>query len=77
MGRSGHPGCTRKIVLQGSKAIITGADEDGKPWKVVGTVDNQSIFVDFTSKGGPANVEAKYVVGKGIVFPDGNVWTKL
>ena len=23
-----HPGCTRKIVLQGNKAFINGADED-------------------------------------------------
>lgn len=71
-----HPGCTRKIVLQGSTAIITGADEDGKPFKVRGVVDGTTITVDFTPKGGPADVAAKYVVGKGIVFPDGNVWTK-
>ena len=71
-----HPGCTRKIVLQGNTAIITGADEDGKAWKVKGIVDGTTINVDFTPKGGPAGVEAKFVVGKGIVFPDGNVWTK-
>jgi hypothetical protein len=71
-----HPGCTRTITLAGNKAIINGADEDGKPWKVTGKVVDSSIFVDFTPKGGPADVEAKYKVGKGIVFPDGNVWTK-
>lgn len=112
-----HPGCTRKIVVQGKTAFISGADEDGKPWcvsvsqtryalrrpahhpllsasrsfkhhrltrffrslrpyrKVKGTVDGNSIIVDFTPKGGPSGVEAKFVVGKGLVFPDGNVWT--
>ena len=55
---------------------LTGADEDAKPWKVVGLVEGNSIFIDFTPKGGPANLEAKYVVGRGLVFPDGNVWTK-
>ena len=70
-----HPGCTRKIVVQGKTAFISGADEDGKPWKVKGAVDGNSIIVDFTPKGGPSGVEAKFVVGKGLVFPDGNVWT--
>jgi hypothetical protein len=72
----GHPGCQRKIALAGNKAIITGADEDGKKWKVKGELKGNSIIVDFTPKGGPAGVEAKYVIGKGLVFPDGNVWTK-
>jgi hypothetical protein len=71
-----HPGCKRKIQLAGTKAIITGADEDGKPWKVTGQLEGNSIIVDFTPKGGPKGVEAKYVIGKGLVFPDGNVWTK-
>jgi hypothetical protein len=71
-----HPGCTRKIALSGSTAIITGADEDGKKWKVKGELKGNSIIVDFTPKGGPAGVEAKYVLGKGLVFPDGNIWTK-
>jgi hypothetical protein len=71
-----HPGCTRKIAVNGSKAFISGADEDGKKWKVTGEVKGKSIIVDFTPKGGPADIEAKYVIGKGLVFPDGNVWSK-
>jgi hypothetical protein len=71
-----HPGCTRKIAVNGSKAFISGADEDGKKWKVTGEVKGKSIIVDFTPKGGPADVEAKFVIGKGLVFPDGNVWSK-
>jgi hypothetical protein len=71
-----HPGCTRKIQLSGNTAFISGADEDGKPWKVKGQIQGNSIFVDFTPKGGPSGVEAKFVIGKGLVFPDGNVWSK-
>jgi len=69
-----HPGGYRKITLQGKSAIVNGADEDGKPWKVRGTVQGNSIIFDFTPKGGPKDVEGKFVVGKGIVFPDGNTW---
>merc|ERR1719359_2066243 len=71
-----HPGCTRKIAVNGSKAFISGADEDGKKFKVTGEVKGKSTIVDFTPKGGPADVEAKFVIGKGLVFPDGNVWSK-
>merc|ERR1719313_387814 len=71
-----HPGCTRKIQLSGKKAFITGADEDGKKWKVTGEIKGDSLVIDFTPKGGPKDVEAKYVIGKGLVFPDGNVWSK-
>merc|ERR1712078_930761 len=65
-----HPGCTRKIAVNGSKAFISGADEDGKKWKVTGEVKGKSIIVDFTPKGGPKDIEAKYVIGKGLVFPE-------
>merc|ERR1719201_46503 len=74
---AGHPGCFRKVVVQGGAAIITGADEDGKPWKVRGKVEGATILVDFSSKGGPKDVVAKAVAGVGLVFPDGNKWTKL
>jgi len=33
-------------------------------------------FVDFSSKGGPSKILAKFEDG-GIVFPDGNKWTKV
>jgi len=69
-----HPGGYRKIKLVGGSAIVNGADEDGKPWKVRGVVQGNSIIFDFTPKGGPKDVEGKFVVGKGIVFPDGNTW---
>jgi len=72
----GHPGCERKIQLAGNKAFITGADEDGKPWKVIGIVEGSDVMIDFSPKGGPKDVKATFVIGKGLTFPDGNVWTK-
>lgn len=73
----GHPGCTRKIAIAGNKAIITGADEDQKPWKVVGLIDGNDIIIDFSPKGGPKDVTAVFKTGVNkIVFPDGNVWSK-
>lgn len=46
-------------------------------WKVEGTVkSNDTAFIDFSSKGGPDKLLAKYEDG-GIVFPDGNKWTKV
>jgi len=72
-----HPGCKRKITLSGTnKATIYGADEDGVPWKLKADVSGKSILIDFSPKGGPKDVEGRWN-GLGIVFPDGNVWTKL
>jgi len=46
-------------------------------WKVTGkTRGKEEAFLDFSSKGGPADVVGKWD-GSGIVFPDGNKWTKL
>jgi len=46
-------------------------------WKVEGTVkSSDTAFVDFSSKGGPSKILAKFEDG-GIVFPDGNKWTKV
>ena len=72
-----HPGCTRRITLAGRNAIITGADEDGKPWKVAAVPQGDKILVDFSPKGGPADVVGQWLGTGGIKFPDGNVWAKL
>lgn len=72
-----HSGAQRKIVQQGGAVIITGADEDGVAWKVKGKVTGSTLLIDFTPKGGPADVEAKFATGVGITFPDGNVWKKV
>ena len=90
-----HPGCAREIFQDG---VVAGEDGDPgcgdddaatrRPWRVRGTIasDDQSVFVDFSPKGGPANVVgartdvdargASLPLG-GVRFPDGNVWVKL
>eukprot|EP00571_Detonula_confervacea_P010733 CAMPEP_0172297824 /NCGR_PEP_ID=MMETSP1058-20130122/709_1 /TAXON_ID=83371 /ORGANISM="Detonula confervacea, Strain CCMP 353" /LENGTH=197 /DNA_ID=CAMNT_0013007019 /DNA_START=54 /DNA_END=647 /DNA_ORIENTATION=+ len=46
-------------------------------WKVTGkTRGGDEALLDFTSKGGPADLVGKWD-GSGIVFPDGNKWNKL
>ena len=72
----GHPGCFRKIIRSGKAAIITGADEDGAPWKITATPDGKNLLCDFSSKGGPKDVVGVWN-GLGIVFPDGNFWKKV
>jgi len=71
-----HPGCLRKIVLQGGGAILTLADEDGKKYTLKGGVSGKALYIDFSKKGGPSEVRAEWT-GVGLAFPDGNVWTKL
>lgn len=45
-------------------------------WTVKGVLKNNQATLDFSSKGGPKDLVAKYEDG-GIVFPDGNKWTKV
>jgi hypothetical protein len=69
-------------------AVIKGTDnEDGgacdagsepESWRLTATLseDQSKIMVDFSPKGGPKDVVGKWVDG-GIVFPDGNKWSKI
>jgi len=46
-------------------------------WKIQGKVkSNTDAVIDFSPKGGPANLAATFETD-GIVFPDGNKWTKI
>jgi len=46
-------------------------------WKVEGVVrDSKTAIIDFSEKGGPEKLVAKFEDG-GILFPDGNKWTKV
>lgn len=45
-------------------------------WTVKGDLRNGEALLDFSSKGGPSKLVAKFEDG-GIVFPDGNKWTKV
>mmetsp|Transcript_33749 Transcript_33749/g.81596 ORF Transcript_33749/g.81596 Transcript_33749/m.81596 type:complete len:196 (+) Transcript_33749:127-714(+) len=46
-------------------------------WQIKGkTKGKDEAFLDFSPKGGPSDLVGKWD-GSGIVFPDGNKWTKL
>jgi len=51
-------------------------------WSLNGKVaeDGESIFIDFSPKGGPSNLVGKWDTfgdAPGILFSDGNKWTKV
>ena len=56
--------------------------EDDRPtrsdlWKIQGKMKSNTVAaLDFSPKGGPAGVTGTWD-GSGIVFPDGNKWTKV
>merc|ERR1719152_57911 len=52
-----HPGCKRKLIKQGKFVLIQGADEDGVKWQAKAVPSGNSLLVDFSSKGGPKDVE--------------------
>ncbi|KAG7365341.1 hypothetical protein IV203_038544 [Nitzschia inconspicua] len=62
---------------KGDSKICTDRPTRDDLWKVQGTVkSSNSAVIDFSPKGGPSNLVATYEDG-GIVFPDGNKWTKV
>jgi len=78
-----HPGCARLVATEGTSALVSGADGnpgcptgEGRPWKLVGKIDGENIFVDFSPKGGPKNLQGKWETSQpaGIRWPDGNKW---
>jgi len=82
-----HPGDGRNIVVvvDGKEADIsvtgddTNSDGEQVPWGPLPcSVDGVTITVDFSSKGGPSNLEGAWDAEMGaIVWQDGNAWTKL
>jgi hypothetical protein len=84
-----HPNCRRVIATVSSspgKVSVSGTDGNpgcppdgnGRAWQLEGTVSGSTIVVDFSPKGGPADLKGTYVSsGAGrIQWPDGNSWTK-
>merc|ERR1719163_2109318 len=51
---------------------------EGESWRLMATLseDQSTIKVDFSPKGGPKDVVGKWS-DNGIVFPDGNKWSKV
>ena len=71
-----YPGLPRKVQLAGTNVIITGVDEKGaKEWKVKGKPVGRALVLDYSSKGGPKQVIARWT-GLGLAFEDGSTWTK-
>ena len=62
-GGDGNPGCEKKVLTRWTAKVEFKAGSD-------------SIKIDFSKKGGPSDVEAKWDKD-GIVFPDGNKWKKI
>lgn len=61
---------------KGESAMCTDRPTRSDLWKLQGKLlsDSEGV-IDFSAKGGPANLKATY--DGGIVFPDGNKWTKV
>lgn len=76
-----HPGCLRKITVKDKNVKIIGSDNiDGsKQWTILAKEDLPgTIFVDFSSKGGPSNLLGVFEPSvNGIVWPDKNIWKKI
>jgi hypothetical protein len=80
-----HPNCLRNVQVIGRMATVSGtdgtpgcpADGSGRKWSLVGSVNNDKIFVDFSPKGGPKDLEGKWESEPvpGIRWPDGNLWS--
>ena len=62
---------------KGNGNVCTDRPTRADLWKVEGTVKTTTeAVIDFSPKGGPSKLLAKFEDG-GIVFPDGNKWTKV
>jgi len=86
-----HPGCARMVFkIKDGKFGVSGEDGDkGSPhcanpvaWGPLEGVEtdiyDDYITIDFSPKGGPSNLTARYdYMRDGIVFSDGNLWTKI
>ena len=61
----------------GKDGLCTDRPERSDIWSVEGKLKNKDeVTLDFSSKGGPANLLAKWDTD-GILFPDGNKWAKI
>jgi hypothetical protein len=81
--------CKREIQVKddGKTAVVLGEDgnpgcERGSPtnsWKLAAKLDGDSIYVDFSPKGGPKDLVGKWesTTPPGIRWPDSNKWTRI
>lgn len=77
-----HPKGYRKISVADGVATITGKDEPrDKEWTISARVSGgqfgNEMLIDFSPKGGPKNLLAKWSPTKNAIeFPDGNAWPR-
>jgi len=71
-----HPKMPREILNEGDYFRVSGSDDMDTFWDLYGILEGVDINIDFSPKGGPSNLKG-YWDGAGIVFPDGNKWTKI
>jgi len=61
----------------GSDKVCTERPTRADLWKIQGKIkSNTEALIDFSPKGGPSDLVGTWD-GEGIVFPDGNKWTKV
>lgn len=86
-----HPGCARAIGYEelstlrvfgadaaGGEGVACDGETDVKWGPLPAKVHDTEIVVDFSSKGGPANLHGKYdEKNDAIVWEDGNSWKKI
>lgn len=83
-----HTNCLREVqMVSGNMATLSGTDGDpgcpadgsGEKWSLIGKVDEDSIFVDFSPKGGPKDLKGVWEPEPvpGIRWPDGNLWSTI
>lgn len=71
-----HPKGFRLVKINGKDVTVVGSDIGETPeWELKGKREGASLFIDFTPKGYPKTLEAKFD-GSGLSFPDGNRWPK-
>jgi hypothetical protein len=81
--------CKREIQVKddGKTAVVLGEDgspgcERGSPtksWTLAAKLDGDSIYVDFSPKGGPKDLVGKWegTAPPGVRWPDSNKWTRI
>lgn len=84
-----HPGCARTVQVAGDGVTAAVYGEDGDEgssdcanpvaWgPLEASVSGDAIKIDFSPKGGPSDLTAEYDHDDdGILFSDGNLWSKL
>jgi len=81
-----HPNCQRVIQVSSADGVVVSgtdgtpgcpADGSGRAWKLSGKVEDNTILVDFSPKGGPPGLKGVWDATEpaGIKWPDGNKWT--